>query len=274
MMSAIAVFAGHLHTAGQAGNRFEPVTGHQTGMVGSAAGHDLHRLDGFQQLLCTQPETVRQHPAAGDASFQGIGNGPGLLIDLLEHIVAIFTPFHRIHRQTGFLDRALHTLAVPVVDDDAETADLGDVPLFQEQELLRHRQQGEYIGGDEVLTYAQTDHQRTAMAGGDQTVGFLFTDHPQGIGPVQGPGGIAYRGQQIHPGLELVVDSMHDDFGIGLGGEAVAGLSLRLPQDLVIFDDAVVHDRHVLLADVRVGITHRRFTMGRPTGMGDTDLAW
>jgi hypothetical protein len=68
-------------------------------------------------------------------------------------------------------------------------------------------------------------------------------------------------------------EQVGDDLGIGFRGEAVAlGLEF-LAQLGMVFDDAVVHHRHLLAAHVRVGVALGRHAVGGPAGMGDAQVA-
>ena len=67
----IAVFAGDLDGAGQARDCFDPVTGHQPGVVAGAAGEDGDRVDAIRRLLPPRRRTVaarstgRRSPSPG-----------------------------------------------------------------------------------------------------------------------------------------------------------------------------------------------------------------
>jgi hypothetical protein len=49
-------------------------------------------------------------------------------------------------------------------------ANFGDIAFFQVHEAVSDLAQGQLVGGEEVLTQAQADHQRAATARGDQTI--------------------------------------------------------------------------------------------------------
>ena len=69
---------------------------------------------------------------------------------------------------------------------------------------------------------------------------------------------------------QVVADQLRHHLGVGLGGKAVALGGQLVAQALEILDDAVVNDRHTTRL-VRVGIVLGRRTMGRPTGVADSD---
>ncbi len=68
------------------------------------------------------------------------------------------------------------------------------------------------------------------------------------------------------------MDQVGDDFGVGLRFKRVAQAKQAFALLLVVFDDAVVHQRHAG-TDVRMGIGLGDPTMGRPAGVADAELA-
>ncbi|MDT4858304.1 hypothetical protein FQZ97_927660 [compost metagenome] len=75
---------------------------------------------------------------------------------------------------------------------------------------------------------------------------------------------------------------MRDDFGVGLALEHVAPGLQGGAQFVVVFDDAVVHQRHAAgragrrtraVAEVRVGVVHHGRTVRGPAGVGDARAA-
>ncbi|MNF78588.1 hypothetical protein D3C84_607760 [compost metagenome] len=65
---------------------------------------------------------------------------------------------------------------------------------------------------------------------------------------------------------------MRDDFGVGVRGEHVTQACKLRAQGLVVFDNAVVHNRQIT-GKMRVGITLARRTVCGPTGMGNPQAA-
>ena len=124
------------------------------------------------------------------------------------------------------------------------------------------------VGSQEVFTQAQTDHQRAATAGGDQTIRLLSADHRQTVSTVQFfDSGLEGHGQ-IGQILEFVVQQVGDDFGVGVRGEHVTQGFELFAQGFVVLDDAVVHHRQIT-GEMRVSVALARRTVSGPAGVGD-----
>ena len=85
-------------------------------------------------------------------------------MDFLEHEVAILALVSRLGAFVILHGLALHRLAIDVPDLHGVAANLGDIAFFQIHETVGHLPQRELVGGEEVLTEAQADHQRAAAA--------------------------------------------------------------------------------------------------------------
>ena len=89
---AVTEFAGQLDLDGQPGPVLDGVLGQQPGVIGGAAGHDEHLVD-FAQFLIGQPLLVEHDAAVDEVAEQRVGDGGGLLGDLLEHEVLVAALF-------------------------------------------------------------------------------------------------------------------------------------------------------------------------------------
>src|SRR5690554_4377352 len=104
-MRAIAELTRNLDIAGHASPALEPVLGHRAGMKAGTAGYDLHALYPREQLSGIGPEGGRQHPVLRQAPLQRFGDRARLLVDLLEHKVAVLTALGGIRTELGRLYR-------------------------------------------------------------------------------------------------------------------------------------------------------------------------
>jgi hypothetical protein len=69
------------------------------------------------------------------------------------------------------------------------------------------------------------------------------------------------------------MNAVRDDFGVGLRTEAVAQVLELGAQQIVILDDAVVHDGDAVAGNMRMRVAHRRHAVRRPARMRDADVA-
>jgi hypothetical protein len=236
-------------------------------VVAGAAGDDLHRTHVVEDRRRFGTERLLEQASAADSSLEGVGQRARLLVDLLDHVVAVVATLDGIGSQLAGADLALDDAAGRVVDGHAIPAQIGDVALLEEHEALGHRQQRHHVRSDEVLADTQADHQRAAATGRHQPAGFVDRDHAQGVGALQlGDRGLD-RSEQVEAGGQVVVDPVHHHLGVGVGVELV--IVLGGPERLEVLDDAVVNQPDPFTAEVRVGIRLTGWSMGRPARVCD-----
>ncbi|MNH04554.1 hypothetical protein D3C79_638530 [compost metagenome] len=242
-------------------------------MVAGTAGNDLHVAHLGEQFGSLRAEGLDQHVVLAQAAFQGALHHAWLLVDFLEHEVAVgtlvgsFGAFVVLH---GF---TLNLVALLVPDGDLVAADFGDVAFFQVHEAVGDLAQGQLVGRQEVLAQAQADDQRAATACGYQAVRLLGTDQRQAVSTMQALHRSLQGIGQVRNALQGVVDQVDDDFGIGLRSEDIAKALQLFAQFFVVLDDAVVHHGHFIAREVRVGVALGRRTVGGPASVGDAQLA-
>ena len=122
----------------------------------------------------------------------------------------------------------------------------------------------------EVLVIPEADHDGRAIArrhdlvrigarnhGQREHAGELFDRRAHGLFEIR---------------LEVLLDEVGHDLGIGFGSKNVAFRFQLVLQGEVVFDDTVVYDDDVAVAiAVGVGILFRRTAMGGPTGVTDAE---
>ncbi len=145
-------------------------------------------------------------------------------------------------------------------------------PLFQVGNLVGDTGQRHRIAGQEGLALAYAQHQRRTGARADHALRLVAAKHGDGVRALQAPGGPLHSLEDV--AVVEVVDQVGDDLGVGLALEVVA-LGLQLgAQFVMVFDDAVVHQRHARLAvraggEMRVRVVHLGRAMRGPAGVGD-----
>ena len=287
---AVAVFAGHFHLGGNARDVFQPVLGGAAAVVAGAAGQDEDVVDFLENAprgstgLAVQAGAVKQFRHDAFHAFERVGNGARLLEDFLLHVVAVRAQLgraavgqHSAHRALGRRQRLARGRTLGH-DPVAAQLQVHQVPLFQIDDLVGHARQGHGVAGQEVLgaVFAHAQDERRACACAHHAVGFVLVDDGDGVGAVQlGHSGL-HRFKQV--ALVEAVYQVGDDLGIRLAHKHIATGLQGGAQFFVVFDDAVVHQRHTAwlaggiaraMAEMRVGVVHGRCTVRGPAGVGD-----
>ena len=203
---------------------------------------------------------------------QRVADGGRLLVDLLQHVMAVFALAGHGARHRRLQDRALDDIARGIVDDRMLARHLDPVAVVQIGDPAGHAGQRNGVGGHEHLAVAIADRQRRAPAGGDQHLVLAAEQDQHGEGALQPRQRRPDRLGRRHSLLQQVGHQMGDDLGVGLALEpALLGQQFGL-QLLVVLDDAVMHHGHPV-GRVRVGVVLGRAAVGRPAGMADADRA-
>ena len=148
----------------------------------------------------------------------------------------------------------LHRLPRRIEEPHAVGPQDGDLSVLEEDHVARVREDRRDVRGDEVLAFAEPDHDRRAIAHGDDGAGIGRGDddqREQAAQPLQ---------RSRHGGVQAVLgqfeaDQVRHDFGVGLGAECDAA-SLQFPLQLeVVLDDPVVHENDAAaLVAMRVSV--------------------
>jgi hypothetical protein len=271
---AVAVFAGDFHVAGHAGQGLEPVARDAAAVVAGAAGEDEHAICLAEHAVGAVAEELGRD--ALDA-FEGVGDGARLLEDFLLHVVPVRSELGCAAVRLHGAHRTLGDAAVGAVDAPAAQLQVGDVALLQVDDAVGHASQGHGVAGEEGFTAlgADAQHQRRAGARAHHAVRLVAVQHGDGVGAAQLLHGGLHGAEQV--AVVEAVDEVGDDLGVGLAGEVVAACAQALAQLVVVFDDAVVHQRHARRglrrlraeagADVWVGVGLGRRAVRGPAGV-------
>ena len=205
------------------------------------------------------------HPA-GDRLAQRLG----LLVDLLEHEVVVAALLGGLGRPVDGGDRALPQGALDVGDRDAPRAQVGDVAILEEDDLVGVGEDRRHVRGEEALAVGQADHQRHVLAGPDQSVALAAVHDDDGVGTLELSQRVAERVGQV--ALVGLLDEMGDRLGVGLRGEGVPARLEPVAELPEVLDDPVVDHRDLAGAVlVRVGVQVVRPAVGRPARVGQAD---
>ena len=270
----VAELRAEIHLGGDAGQPLDHEASHDGRVVRRAARDQDDALDGLRHLP-VEPDVGEDDGAALglDAPAHRVGGGARLLVDLLQHEVAIAALLGEDRvpldahgaRSTGAPSRwrDLHAVA----------RHHRDVLVLQDHDVARVRQDGRDVGGEERLVLAQAHHHAARpVLGRHEAVGRILRQHHDGVGAAQLAERPAHRLVEARRVRQVPLDQVGDHLGVGLGGEAMPlGLQPLLDGEVVL-DDPVVHDDEAARA---VGMGMRvlvgRAAVGRPPRVADAD---
>ncbi len=212
-----------------------------------------------------------EEDAAGflaDAAEDGVADGAGLLKDFLEHEVFVAALFGHDGVPEDMGDLAADGAAVEAGEVDAFGGEDGEVAVVQEEHVAGVAEDGGDVGGDEIFAFAEADDDGRAGAGGDDLVGVGGGDDGEGEDAGELEDGFADG--VLEAAVEMLLDQVGDDFGVGLGDEVVAFELELVFEGEVVFDDAVVDDDDVAGAvAMGMGVLLRGAAVGGPAGVAD-----
>ena len=211
-------------------------------VVGGAAGEDDDPAQ-LLELLLGVTEPLEHERAVANAVADRLGDGLGLLVDLLEHerLVAALLGAFVVPVE---LDRiVLDPGAVDAREDRAFGRDRDDVAVVGELHLARLLQEGGRVRGEEHLAAADPDHERRLVPRGDEHVGVIVMDDDEGEVALE----LGERAPDRLGEIALVValDQVRDGLRVGLGAERVSLRDQALAELAVVLDDPVQDDRHL-----------------------------
>ena len=137
------------------------------------------------------------------------------------------------------------------------------------------------IGGEVVLPFADADQERRAPPRTDDDPRISRRDNRDAIGADDFAQGTGHRGGQRMGTLrhdrelgQMLPDQVGQHFGIRRRMEGMTGGDQALLDPVVVFNDAVVDDRHLARpVEVRMGIFIAGRPMRGPTGVTDATMA-
>ena len=267
---AVAQLAGHLHLHRQPRQLFDDRLAHHAAVHGGAAGGNI-------QLGHVPKKAVRQavlrkgdKPVAG-APLNGIGQRPGLLVDLLLHKAGIAALLGLFHRPVGGFRLFLQGGAVGMEEGKLPMAGADDLFLLQQVIAAGIFNDRRYVGGDIAAAVVNGGDQRAAPPDAVNGVLLALQQHTKGVSALHFRRRCGNGGQRRF-GFQVGVEQRGGDFGVGLGRKAVAFPLQPRPQRPVVFNDAVVDQRDPPLA-VGVGVCVVGDAVGGPAGMPDAAAA-
>jgi hypothetical protein len=165
---------------------------------------------------------------------------------------------------------ALRRRAVEARHRDAVAGDGDDLVLAELERLVGVLDERRHVGAQEVLALAEADDQRAVAPGRDDPLGIAGVGGDEGERALQPAAHPLHRGGEVGAAVELDLQQVRRDLGVGLRAQRVPG-PLQVGAQLgEVLDDPVVHDRDPpLRAEVRVGVDVGRPAVGRPARVAD-----
>jgi hypothetical protein len=202
----------------------------------------------------------------------------GLLVDLLAHEVLVAAALGLDGAPVDALGGAVDALARGGGDGELARAELGHVAVLEEDHVAGVVEERGDVAAAEHFALAPADDEGRSLAGGDDDLGLVARDDGDGVGAADVLQGLLdgleegdLRGSRRcaeGSALELAVDEVRDDLGVGVGEEADALPLELLPHADVVLDDAVVDDGDGPRG-VGVGVDLARAAVGGPAGVAD-----
>lgn len=156
------------------------------------------------------------------STFQGIGDGFRLLIDLFQHVVAIRAFITSIMFYVAVPGISLNRVASSIQNRHPVAGHFRYIAFFQEHESAGHREQCQLVGCDKVFANTDPNHQWAAGTGNHKTFIVVAVHHHHAIGTFQ-PGYRFLHGvEQGVAALEFQADQMGNNFRIGIRGKDIA----------------------------------------------------
>ena len=309
---AVAELAGVVDLGAQAGEALDHELAGEAGVPTGAAGGDGD-LAGVAQFGVGEMHLGEEDAAGvgGDAAQDGVADGARLLVDLLEHEVLVAGLFGLDGVPCDALDAEGDGRAVEVGEGDAGGGEDGEFAVGEEVDVAGVMQDARNVGCEEEFAVAEAEDNGRAKTRGDELIGLVGREDADGEGPGEpldgaadglferdgrlaaGEGENGLRGIGFCGGggkaelvldghflfifggeVELVLDEVGDDLGVGLGDELVAtGDEFGFEREVVL-DDAVVDDDECAGAvAVGVGVLLRGAAVGGPAGVADAEGA-
>src|SRR5690606_16738287 len=134
---------------------------------------------------------------------------------------------------------------------------VGNVAVFQINDLIGGTCQCQGVGSQEILVIAQTHYQGRTLAGTNHTMRLVAAEHSNGVSPFQTAHCTLHSIEQIV--VVQVVDQVGNHFSVGLAFKHITLLLQLGAQLVVVFNNAVVHQGNarvfrVFTGNVRVSI--------------------
>ena len=271
---SVPEFGGVLHFDRDARQALEQVFSHQTCVPACSTPQNEDALRVFpQHPVVVDAGHVGRALLEVDPSADGVSNGSGLLVNLLEHEVVVSSLFQGSDLQFDGLDFWGDFCVTDGADGQfAVSGHRGDFLVLQVDHVFGVGHNGRGVRPHkEVVVAPHADHERTGFAGSHQAVWMGLVQHHNGVSADHFFQRDAHGVGQVEPcGGHDLLNEMCQHLGVGVAHQGVASVGEQLLERLVILDDAVVDDCDSAFASrVGVGVAVAWGSMGGPAGVPD-----
>ena len=275
---AVAEFTGVFHLDRDANEILEHVFGDEAGMPAGSAGHDDEPLGvGPHGFVVVDSGHADGAVPESEAATQAIGNGFGLLVDLLEHEMLVPSFFNGLEGHLEFGDHGGDLVVLDGPDfQSGGQRNAGHFFVFEVDHIFRVLDDGGGVGGDEIFAFTDADDEGAGLAGENQLIGSGDVHDGNGVGTddfIEGDTG-GFEQVEFLAALYDLGDEVDEDFRVGVAVKGMSPGNQGLFQGVVVLNDAVVDQRELAVAaEVWVGIDVVGWAVGGPAGVPDSKVA-
>src|SRR2546426_11167129 len=261
---AVAVLGRELRGRGYPRDLLDDVFADERRVVRGAARDELHARDALGQQAV--------HLEVREPAEEGLVDRLRRLVDLLQHEVLEAAFLRVLKRPRDSLWFSLHDVALGVLDRHPFRRDHDHLPVHHVRNAVRVPQEGGHVRGEEVLVWAEPDHERALVPRPDDLARFVRVDRQDGVRPADVAERLAGRGLEV--AVVIGFDQVDEALRVRLTHERVASGLQLFPEARIILDDPVVGQGDLPGAvDVGIRVHLRRRPMGRPPRMRETRRA-
>ncbi len=152
-------------------------------MPGGTAGDNIQTVE-LTQLLIVKLQAFKIDIAMAVLNPAGhsVSNGPRLLVDLLEHKVAIAALFRHQRTPGDGLGGLGHRRTRQVAEAQFSVVVDDQLSLFEKNHLPCVGKHGRNVRGDKKFSLTLTDHQRRAELGSDHLIRLTLAENSHCVG--------------------------------------------------------------------------------------------
>ena len=254
----------------ESGEFLDPVLCRQGRVIGRAAGDEVHG----RAAVVSGGQIDGQHsrPVGADASGEKLAESIWLLVNFLDHVMAVGTEIENHMFQGALPGGPLDRAGGRVLNAGFLQGDGRDVAVLEIGNILGERGKGDGVRGNQGAVFAVADDQRRAAAGGDQQAGGIAEGKDKCRSPPRLADSGAHGLRRVGPFRERRIHQMQHGLGVGLAGKDPLGRGQLPVKAAVILDNAVM-DQGGPLGAMRMCVCFHRCAMGCPARMADAGVS-